>query len=67
MLQEEKLAKNKSSTPLTAGKQALKKPYSAISKQQEREIAVNKIYKRPTRKRSKRNTNENFWAMVNPN
>jgi hypothetical protein len=31
-LQEEKLAKNKSSTPTTTGKQALKKPSSAISK-----------------------------------
>jgi hypothetical protein len=49
-LYEEKLAKNKSSTPHTAGKQALKKPSSAISKQQEKEIAVNKTSKRPTRK-----------------
>jgi hypothetical protein len=31
-MQEEKLAKNKSSTPPTAGKQALKKPSLAISK-----------------------------------
>jgi glucan-binding YG repeat protein len=70
-LQEEKLAKNKSSTPPTVGKQALKKPSSAISKQQEKEIVVNKISKRPTRKRSKRNTKEtprsNPWAMDNPN
>jgi hypothetical protein len=58
-LQEEKLAKNKSSTPPTAGKQALKKPSSTISKQQEKEIVVNKTSKRPTRKRSKRNTKEN--------
>jgi hypothetical protein len=69
-LQEDKLAKIKSSTP-TAGKQALKKPSSAISKQQEKEIAVNKTSKRPTRKRSKRNTKEtprsNPWAMNNPN
>jgi hypothetical protein len=70
-LQEEKLAKNKSSTPPTAGKQALKKPSSVISKQQEKEIIVNKTSKRPTRKRSKRNTKEtqrsNPWAMDNPN
>jgi hypothetical protein len=58
-LQEEKLAKNKSYTPPTAGKQALKKPSSTISKQQEKEIVVNKTSKRPTRKRSKRNTKEN--------
>jgi hypothetical protein len=64
--QEEKLAKNKSSTPPTAGKQALKKPFSAISKQQEKEIAVNQTSKRPTRKRSKRNTKENRWYMTNP-
>jgi hypothetical protein len=80
-LQEEKLAKNNSST---AGKQALKKPSSAISKQQEKEIAVNKTSKRPTRKRSKRknkenrrymtspkqsesDTKKNPWAMANPN
>jgi hypothetical protein len=31
-MQEEKLAKNKSATPPTAGKQALKKPSLAISK-----------------------------------
>jgi hypothetical protein len=37
-LQEEKLAKNKISTPPTAGKQALKKPSLAISKQQEKKI-----------------------------
>jgi hypothetical protein len=49
-LQEEELSKNKSSTPPIAGKQALKKPSSAISKQQEKEIAVNKTSKRPTRK-----------------
>jgi hypothetical protein len=60
-LQEEKVAKNKSSTPPTAGKQALKKLSSAISKQQEKEIAVNKTSKRPTRKRSTRNTKENRW------
>jgi hypothetical protein len=70
-LQEENLAKNKSSTPPTAGKQALKKPSSAISKQQEKEIVVNKTSKRPTRKRSKRNTKEtprsNPWYMDNPN
>jgi hypothetical protein len=65
-LQEEKLAKNKSSTPPTAGKQALKKPSSTISKQQEKEIVVNKTSKRPTRKRSKRNTNYNRWYMTNP-
>jgi hypothetical protein len=65
-LQEEKLSKNKSSTPPTTGKQALKKPCSAISKQQEKEIVVNKISKRPTRKRSKRNTKENHWYMTNP-
>jgi hypothetical protein len=39
-LQEENLAKNKSSTPPIADKQALKKPSSAISKQQEKEIVV---------------------------
>jgi hypothetical protein len=65
-LQEEKHAKNKSSTPPTAGKQALKKPSSAISKHQEKEIAVNKTSKRSTRKRSKRNTKENHWYMINP-
>jgi hypothetical protein len=65
-LQEEKLAKNKSSTPPTAGKQVLKKPSSAISKQQEKEIVVNKTSKRPTRKRSKRNTKENRSYMTNP-
>jgi hypothetical protein len=65
-LQEEKLAKTKSSTPYTAGKQAFKKPSSAISKQQEKEITVNKMSKRPTRKRSKRNTKENRWYMTNP-
>jgi hypothetical protein len=46
-LQEEKLAKNNSSTPPTAGKKALKKHSSAISKQQEKEIVVNKTSKRP--------------------
>jgi hypothetical protein len=70
-LQEEKLAKNKSSTPSTAGKKALKETSSAISKQQKKEIAVNKTSKRPTRKRSKRNTKEtprsNPCAMDNPN
>jgi hypothetical protein len=60
------LPKNKSSTPPTTGKQALKKPSSAISKQQEKENVVNKISKRPTRKRSKRNTKENPWYMTNP-
>jgi hypothetical protein len=65
-LQEEKLAKNKSSTPPTTGKQTLKKPSSAISKQQEKEIVVNKTSKRPTRKRSKRNTKKNTWSMTNP-
>jgi glucan-binding YG repeat protein len=65
-LQEEKLANNKSSTPPTVGKQALKKPSSAISKQQEKEITVNKTSKRPTRKRSNRNTKENRWYMTNP-
>jgi hypothetical protein len=65
-LQEEKLAKNNSSTPPTAGKQALKKPSSAISKQQEKEIVVNKPSKRPTRKRSIRNTKENRRYMTNP-
>jgi hypothetical protein len=65
-LQEEKLAKNKSSTPPAASKQALKKPSSAISKQQKKEITVNKTSKRPTRKRSKRNTKENPWYMTNP-
>jgi hypothetical protein len=65
-LQEEKLAKNNSSTAPTAGKQALKKPSSAISKQQENEIAVNKTSKRPTRKRSKRNTKENRRYMTIP-
>jgi hypothetical protein len=64
--QEEKLAKNKSSTPPIAGKQALKKPSSAISKQHEKEIVVNKTSKRPTKKRSKRNTKENGWYMTNP-
>jgi hypothetical protein len=59
------LPKNKSSTPPTAGKQALKKPPSAISKQQEKEIDVNKTFERPTRKRSKRNTKENRWYMTN--
>jgi hypothetical protein len=61
----------KSSTPPIVGKQALKKPSSAISKQQEKQIAVNKTSRRPTRKRSKRNTKEkprsNPWAMDNPN
>jgi hypothetical protein len=65
-LQEEKLAKNKSSAPPTADKQALKKPSSAISKQQEKKIVVNETSKRPTRKRSKRNTKENHWYMTNP-
>jgi hypothetical protein len=65
-LQEEKLAKNNSSTAPTAGKQALKKPSLAISKQQEKEIAINKTSKRPTRKRSKRNTKENRQYMTNP-
>jgi hypothetical protein len=65
-LQEEKLAKNESSTPPTVGKQALKKPSSAISKQKEKEIVVNKTSKRPTRKRSKRNTKKNPWYMTNP-
>jgi hypothetical protein len=65
-LQEEKLAKNKSPSPPTAGKQALKKPSSAISKQQEKKISVNKTSKRPTRKRSKRNTKKNPWYMNNP-
>jgi hypothetical protein len=65
-LQEEKLSKNKSCTPPTTGKQALKKPSSAISKQQEKEIAVNKTSKKPTRKRSKRNSKENRWYMTNP-
>jgi hypothetical protein len=60
------LPKNKSSTPPTAGKQALKNPSSAISKQQEKEIVVNKTSKRPTKKRSKRNTKENPWYMTNP-
>jgi hypothetical protein len=60
------LPKNKSFTPPTAGKQTLKKPSSAISKQQEKEIIVNKTSKRPTRKRSKRNTKENCWYMTNP-
>jgi hypothetical protein len=41
-LQEEKLAKNNSSTTPTAGKQALQKHSSAISKHQEKEIVVNK-------------------------
>jgi glucan-binding YG repeat protein len=70
-LQEEKVAKNKIFTLPTAGKQALKKPSSSISKQQEKEIVVNKTSKRPSRKRSKRNTKEtlrsNSWAMDNPN
>jgi hypothetical protein len=65
-LQEEKLAKNKSSTPPTVGKKALKKSSLAISKQQEKKIVVNKTSKRPTRKRSKRNTKENRWYMTNP-
>jgi hypothetical protein len=65
-LQEEKLAKNKRSTPPTARKQALKKPSSAISKKQEKDIVVNKTSKRPTRKRTKRNTKENRWYMINP-
>jgi hypothetical protein len=60
------LPKNNSSTAPTAGKQALKKPSSAISKQQEKEIAVNKTSKRPTRKRSKRNTKDNRRYMTNP-
>jgi 23S rRNA G2069 N7-methylase RlmK/C1962 C5-methylase RlmI len=60
------LPKNNSSTTPTAGKQALKKPSSAISKQQEKEIAVNKTSKRPTRKRSKRNTKKNRRYMTNP-
>jgi hypothetical protein len=62
---EEKLAKNKSSIPPIVGKQALKKPSSAISKQQEMEITVNKTSKSPTRKRSKRKTKENRWYMTN--
>jgi hypothetical protein len=66
-LQEQKLSKNNSSTAPTAGKQALKKPSSATSKQQEKEIVVNKTSKRPTRKRSKRNTKENRQYMTNPN
>jgi hypothetical protein len=53
------LPKNNSSTAPTIGKQALKKPSSAISKQQEKEIVVNKTFKRPTRKLFKRNTKEN--------
>jgi hypothetical protein len=61
-----KLAKNNSSTTPTAGKQALKKPSSAISNQQEKKIIVNKTSKRPTRKRSKRNTKENRRYMTNP-
>jgi hypothetical protein len=65
-LQEEKLTKNKSSMPPIVGKHALKKPSSAISKQQEKEIVVNKTSKRPTRKRSKRNTKENHWYTNNP-
>jgi hypothetical protein len=65
-LQEKKLAKNKSSTPPTAGKQALKKPSSAISKQQEKKIVVNKTSKMPTRKRSERNTEKYPCAMTNP-
>jgi hypothetical protein len=65
-LLEEKLAINKSSTPPTAGKQALKKPSSAIPKQQKKEIVVNKTSRRPTRKRSKRNTKENRGYMTNP-
>jgi hypothetical protein len=65
-LQEEKLDKNKSSTPPTAVKESLKKPSSAILKQQEKEIAVNYTSKRPTRKRSNRNTKENRWYMTNP-
>jgi hypothetical protein len=65
-LQEEKLAKNNSSTVPTAGKQALKKPSPAISKQQEKEIDVNKTSKKPTKKRSKRNTKENHRYMTNP-
>jgi hypothetical protein len=65
-MQEQKLAKHKSSTPPTAGKQAFKNPSSAISKQQKMEIVVNKTSKRPTRKQSKRNTKENRWYMTNP-
>jgi hypothetical protein len=65
-LQEEKLDTNKSSTPPTVGKQAHKKSSSAISKQQENEIVVNKTSKRPAKKRSKRNTKENPWHMTNP-
>jgi hypothetical protein len=37
-----------------------------MSKQQEKEIVVNKTSKRPTRKRSMRNTKENRWYMTNP-
>jgi hypothetical protein len=66
-LQEEKLDKNNSSTAPTAGKKALKQPFSSISKQQEKEIAVNKTSKRLTRKRSKRNTKENRRYKTNPN
>jgi hypothetical protein len=51
--------------PPIVGKHALKKPSSAISKQQEKEIVVNKTCKRPTRKRSKRNTKENHWYTTN--
>jgi hypothetical protein len=64
-LQEEKLAKNNSSTAPTTSKQALKKPSLAISKQQEKEIVVNKTSKRPTTKLSKRNTKENRRYMTN--
>jgi hypothetical protein len=56
----------KSSTPPTADKQALKKPSSAISKQQEKKIVVNKTSKMPIRKRSERNTKKNPWFMTNP-
>jgi hypothetical protein len=64
--QGKKLAENNISTPRTAGKQALKKTSSAISKQQEKEIVVNRTSKSPTRKRSKRNTKENRRYMTNP-
>jgi hypothetical protein len=37
-------------TPLLPGKKALKKPSSAISKQQEKKIVENKTSKMPTRK-----------------
>jgi hypothetical protein len=59
------LPKNKSTTPPTVGKQAHKKPSSAISKQYEKKIVVNNTSKGPTRKLSKRNTKENRWYMTN--